>query len=84
MRLLKSGQGSPVARALDFGSTEAAAFVDVCYHAILGRAPDKTGLAAYADLIDKQRDREALIAVLRSIAMSQEARDYREHYMAHR
>jgi hypothetical protein len=72
----------PVARALQFGASDAHALVDVCYHAILGRAPDPRGLSAYADLIGRTPDRETLIAVVRSLAMSEEAREYREHHLA--
>ena len=78
------GKGASVSRALDFGASDAAAFVDVCYHAILGRAPDQKGSASYADMITNMPDRETLIAVVRSIAMSEEARDFREHHLASR
>lgn len=82
--MVKRGQDAPVARALTFASSDALGFVEVCYYAILGRAPDPRGLASYAGMIAKAPDRETLIAVLRSIAMSEEAREYREHYLAHR
>ena len=82
LKPLRAKGSGPVAQALDFGATDAAAFVDVCYHAILGRAPDRAGLSSYAEMIARTPDRETLIAVLRSIAMSVEARDYREHYLA--
>ncbi|WBH15339.1 DUF4214 domain-containing protein [Sphingomonas radiodurans] len=78
------GKGASIARALDFGASDATAFVDVCYHAILGRAPDQKGSASYAEMITSAPDRETLIAVVRSIAMSEEARDYREHHLASR
>jgi len=71
-----------VARALEFGVSDADAFIDVCYHAILGRQPDAHGLQSYATLIARSPDRETLIAVIRSIAMSEEARKYREHHLS--
>lgn len=71
-----------VSRALSFGASDAHALVDVCYHALLGRAPDEVGLVTYCGMIHDSPDRERLIAVVRSIAMSEEARDYREHHLA--
>ena len=53
MRSPRTGQEAAVARALGFAPNDAVAFVDVCYHAILGRAPDGKGLASYADMIVK-------------------------------
>lgn len=76
--------GSPVARALDFEASDAHALVDVCYHAILGRSPDERGLVAYSTMIHERPERETLIAVLRSISMSEEARDFREHHLSTR
>lgn len=77
----RAGEG-PVARGLAFGASDAHAFIDVCYHAILGRVPDDAGLAAYCGMLHDSPDRETLIAVVRSIAMSEEARDYREHHLS--
>ena len=67
---------------MQFGASDAHALVDVCYYAILGRAPDQKGLTSYADMIGRTPDRETLIAVVRSIVMSEEARDYREHHLS--
>ncbi len=76
--------GSPVARALEFEASDAHALVDVCYHAMLGRSPDERGLMAYSAMIHEKPDRETLIAVVRSISMSDEARDFREHHLSTR
>ena len=73
-----------VAKALEFAGADSEAFIDVCYHAILGRAPDAQGLQAYSGMIARSPDRETLIAVVRSIAMSEEARKYRDHHLAQR
>jgi hypothetical protein len=81
--LRSTGRGDgKVQRALAFTDCEAKAFVDVCYHAIFGRAPDPGGLRQYRELILKNPDREGLIAVVRSMAMSEEAREFREHHLA--
>jgi hypothetical protein len=82
--MLPKTRAGAVARALDFHTSDAAAFVDVCYHAILGRAPDQGGLKAYVDKISATPDREALIATVRSIVMSEEAREFREHHLSTR
>lgn len=83
-KMIRRVGAAPVAKALEFDSSDANAFVDVCYHAMLGRAPDAPGLRSYASLIARSPDRETLIAVVRSIAMSEEARDFREHHIARR
>ncbi|OWK33534.1 DUF4214 domain-containing protein [Sphingomonas dokdonensis] len=77
----REAEGS-VAKALSYGASDAQALVDVCYHAVLGRAPDPAGLTAYCGMIHDRPDRETLIAMVRSIAMSEEARDYREHHLS--
>ena len=77
----RAGSGA-IARALEFGVSDADAFVDICYHAILGRPPDSHGLQSYATMIARSPNRETLIAIIRSIAMSEEARKYREHHLS--
>ncbi|WP_144037273.1 DUF4214 domain-containing protein [Sphingomonas sp. TZW2008] len=80
--MLPSRKAGVVGTALNFSDCEAKAFVDVCYHAMFGRAPDASGQKHYRDLILKAPNRETLIAVVRSMAMSQEARDFREHHLS--
>lgn len=82
LRPFRRADHGSVTRALAFGASDAHALIDVCYHAVLGRPPDDAGLAAYCGMIHDKPDRETLIAVVRSIAMSEEARDYREHHLS--
>lgn len=80
--MLQSRKSGAVGKALNFSDCEAKAFVDICYHAIFGRAPDASGLGQYREMILKAPDRETLIAVVRSMVMSEEARKFREHHLA--
>lgn len=80
--MLPIRKAGPVGAALNFSDCEAKAFVDVCYHAMFGRAPDTSGLMHYRDLILKAPNRETLIAVVRSMTMSEEASKFREHHLS--
>ncbi|WP_085808845.1 DUF4214 domain-containing protein [Sphingomonas sp. TZW2008] len=82
LKSIKVGGAGGVTKALQHGNSDTETFIDICYHAILGRAPDRIGLSSYGKMIAEAPNRETLIAVVRSIAMSEEARKYRDHHLA--
>lgn len=84
LKAVRIGGVGGVAKALQQGNSDTETFIDICYHAILGRAPDRVGLSNYGKMIADAPNRETLIAIVRSIAMSEEAREYREHHLAMR
>ncbi|QNE32137.1 DUF4214 domain-containing protein [Sphingomonas sp. NBWT7] len=82
LKSVKAGGAGGVMKALQYGNSDTEAFIDICYHAILGRAPDQVGLRNYGTMIAAAPNRETLIAVVRSIVMSEEAGKYRDHHLS--